>query len=187
MKHQDMSIGEFLRFNYESKSKPKNYKNPVKVNLTDMRRMEIIADVQKRAADSEKRFKALLAQADVKGGLTDLTLEHAKLETARAKGGKRSTRQVELATMIKAEWQRIIGSKRTGETMSTAEQFFYRQYKAERIEQNPEGKYYGCLVSKSISQSGEILFTFLRMTPVSAESEAVSLLDAAESSKLVLV
>lgn len=187
MKHYDMEIGKFFRFNYESTSKPKNYKNPVKINLTDARRMEIIASVQKEAVDREKRFKALLAQADIKGGLTDLTLEHAKLESVRAKGGKRSARQVELSTMIKAEWQKLIGSKRTGETMTTGEQFFYRQYKAERIEQNPEGEIYGCLVSKTISQSGEILFTFLRLAPATAEAEDVAALNPIESQKIVLV
>jgi hypothetical protein len=187
MKHQDMEIGSFLRFNYESTSPQKKYKNPVKVNLADARRMEIIASVQKGAAEGEKRFKALLAQADVTGGLTDLTLEHAKLEAVRPKGGKRTARQVELSDMIKAEWQRLIGSKKTGETMSTAEGGFYRQYKAERIEENPEGRIYGCLVNKSISQSGEILFTFLRLAPATVESEFLESLNEIERAKLVTV
>ncbi len=186
MKYQDMKIGGFYRFDYVSSSPEKTYKKPVKINLTDARRMELIASVQAKATEGEKRFCDLLAEADVKGGLTDMVLEHDKLESARPKGAQRSARQVELEKAIKAEWQRIIGAKRDGSTMTTGEQFFYRQYKAPKIEQSDTGKIYGCLVSKTLSQSGEVLFTFLRLAPVKAEADKVDALDAAERAKVTL-
>lgn len=187
MKHQNMKIGSFVRFDYESQTPKKEYKKPVKINLTDARRMELIAGIQKNAEAGEKRFRELLAAVDVKGGLTDMTLEHAEIEKGRAKGGKRSARQVELADMIKAEWARLIGSKRTGETMNTDRFGFYRQYKAERIDEKTDGKIYGCLVSKSISQSGEVLFTFLRMAPVTVEADKLAELPESERANILTV
>lgn len=196
MRYQDMKIGGFYRFNYESQTPARDYKNPIKINLTDARRMEIIASVQARAVESEKAFKALLAETDKRGGLTDMQLRLAEMDAAReaekiARGLKKKLNKSDeykaLEEAMKAEWHRLVGDKRDGSTMVTGERFFYRSYKAPRIEQTPDGKIYGCLVSKSVLQNGEVSFTFLRLAPVRAERDEVESLPEAERAKLVQV
>lgn len=196
MKYQDMKIGGFYRFNYVSQTPKREYKNPIRINLADARRMEIIASVQARAEAGEKSFKALLAETDKPGGLTDMQLRLAKMDEAReadriARGLKKKPNKTEeykaLEEAMKDEWHRLIGSKKTGETMVTGERFFYRAYKAPRIEQTSDGKIYGCLVSKSVLQNGEVSFTFLRLAPVRAEKEEVESLPETERAKLVPV
>lgn len=196
MKYQDMKIGGFYRFNYVSQSPAREYKNPIRINLADARRMEIIASVQARAEAGEKSFKTLLAETDKPGGLTDMQLRLAKMDEAReadrvARGLKKKANKTDeykaLEQAMKDEWQRLIGSTKTGSTMVTGERFFYRSYKAPRIEQAADGKIYGCLVSKSVLQNGEVSFTFLRLAPVRAEKEEVESLSETERAKLVPV
>lgn len=193
MKYQDMKIGGFYRFNYESQSAAREYANPIRINLADARRMEIIASVQARAEAGEKSFKALLAETDKPGGLTDMQLRLQKMDEAReaekiARGLKKKPNKTEeykaLEEAMKAEWHRLIGDKRDGATMVTGERFFYRAYKAPRIEQSPDGKIYGCLVSKSVLQNGEVSFTFLRLAPVKAERDEVAALPETERAKI---
>jgi hypothetical protein len=196
MKYQEMTIGGFYRFDYHSQTPPREYVNPVRINLTDARRMEIIASVQAQAKEGEARFKALLAEVDKPGGLTDMQLRLQKLDEEReaeriARGLKKkpnkSQAYKDLEEAMKKEWHRLIGSKRDGSTMATGEKFFYRAYKAPRIEQKPDGKIYGCLVSKSILQNGEISFTFLRLSPVTVEKAEYESLPKAEQEKIILV
>lgn len=193
MKYQDMKIGGFYRFNYESQTAAREYANPIRINLADARRMEIIASVQARAEAGEKSFKALLAETDKPGGLTDMQLRLQKMDEAReaekiARGLKKKPNKTDeykaLEEAMKAEWHRLIGDKRDGATMVTGERFFYRAYKATRIEQAPDGKIYGCLVSKSVLQNGEVSFTFLRLAPVQAERDEVAALPETERAKI---
>ena len=193
LRHYEMRIGNFYRFNYVSSTPKKEYADPIRIDMTSDVKLALIASVQGDAARRETVFAALLAETDKPSGLSDMQIRLDDMEAKRqaekiAKGLKKApipAEQKELQAAIDTEWQRLIGSKRTGKTMQTAEQPFFRQYKADKIELSENGKYYACLVSKTISKKGEIIFTFLKTSPVTWSKSEFDSLDDNQKKKLV--
>lgn len=187
VKHYECKIGNFYRFDYVSSSPRPEYADPIRVDMVQARKLALIASVQADAAKRETTFAALLAETDKAGGLSDMQIRLADIDGKRPKGARKSAEQKDLEAAIDAEWQRLIGNKRTGETMQTGEQAFYRQYKADKLELSDTGKHYALLVSKTVSKKGEILFTFLKTSPVTWSQAKLDALDKAERDKLETV
>lgn len=191
VKAYECKIGSFYRFDYVSSSPRPEYADPIRVDMVQGRKLSLIAGVQADAGKRETVFAALLAETDKAGGLSDMQIRLADVDGKRPLIGKRrankSAEQKDLEAAIDAEWQRLIGSKRTGATMETGEQAFYRQYKADKIQLSDAGKYYALLVSKTISKKGEILFTFLKTSPVTWSKAKLDGLSPDERGKLETV
>ena len=185
----EFKIGQVYRFDYESasKSKAKEYANPVKIALTESAKQNLVTDLQTGVDVKEFEFSTKI---ETLAPYFEAIVERDELIAIRKASDKTRTKtpaeKVADATVadLKAEYFPKTGKAGYYEREHFATDSFYRNYSLDNITLSDTGYVEAVLASKSVTVNGKLAYRFITFNDTTVEQSALDFLDGDEKAKL---
>ena len=182
----EYKIGDVCKFNYESNSKDKVFKDAVTIKLTNDYKYTLVESFNKGRDDKEQVFadrvgsmQPYFEAIDVRDALVNAR----KAEKIR----KKSDDEIEAENVVATLKAELFPKKVATEGyvhVPTATDFFFRAYSTDKMVENTNGEKTALLASKAVTVNGKITFRYLSFNEVEVERASLDKLSDEEKSHL---